>query len=604
MGLRLIEEPVEVSKKSGLRLLDEPIPVFTEEKEGGLGITDALSAVVDPFIQTGRHAAASLNKGVANFGDNLDKVASLMPGENKGFFKSGADSARENAAYWDEQIATHGGDSITGEIVGGATGGAIPGITEFMMNVPWAAATGYADGGVEGATLGTIKRLIMGGILKSTHGLTPAASVPVNAAIFGGQTLAEGGSVVEAAKAAGEGAVYSFAHKGNRTAGDAARNFASAAKGDITSLKKATEIDMSGLPGRGLLPAIEPAGVRPEDVFKRKIVQVPADVPAPTPTPTGRGFRPLDVPKPVVEGDGVRLEDVIDKDSKVPVTPQHVADQLALTGKSLDGRQRAAVLKEIGTRLAEGKTIGEAHADLVRIADERGMPPEFKTLVRGVIVSLEDMVKPPSTRVDVGGGHGRPEAFEAMKVPGYDQKSPFEQATGKKATDVVSELIAESDGRRSVFEFAEDIYKAIDSSPNYNGKNAVDVLKDMALRPMDYGYGFNELQLKAILNYNETMAGRGGISAHTALRGEEALNVSRWAHLVGTDGKEAKSTPQPRSLVLPKVPEKMRKFLEASGSPIPNIPWNVEGILYRMKELGYETSKIEDVWAWMEKNGF
>lgn len=219
----LFEDKPSIKEDIGL-----DTPLQTNEKKDGL-----ISNMFGPYGRIGARAASSFNMGMANFSHNIDTVTSfirsgilslepewLKTRTEKGkkirerIFKSTFDddiykkaekTYLENSLAWDTKTE---GMGLTEEIVGDFLGGAIPGIGEFILNVPYSGAVGFAEGYKKGGLKGGVKegvaravdRYAMGAILKASSVLKMPSRVGAMGAVGGVTAAAQGGDRREITK--------------------------------------------------------------------------------------------------------------------------------------------------------------------------------------------------------------------------------------------------------------------------------------------------------------------------------------------------------------------------------------------------------------------
>ena len=99
-------------------------------------------------------------------------------------------------------------------MVGSAVGGGVPGVAEFMLNVPYYSFKGAieaqkkGDNRAWGALIGGAKRYALGKTLHATGTLTKPLAIPAMGGVMGVQTAAEGGTPEETAEAVGTGMIF------------------------------------------------------------------------------------------------------------------------------------------------------------------------------------------------------------------------------------------------------------------------------------------------------------------------------------------------------------------------------------------------------------
>lgn len=183
---------------------------------------------VGPWAQFGDTAAASLNRGVAVFATHLDMISDYI-GEKTGtqaggIFERAAKTYNDNAEYWQKR-ADEAGNAFIPELLGEAVGGALPGIDEFLLNIPYAALLGAADdekqkktgrGEFTNAMIEAGKRGVLGLVFHQVGQFKKYLSAPVMGGIFGTQTAFEGGDAREIAKGVGTGVLYGLSSPGGR----------------------------------------------------------------------------------------------------------------------------------------------------------------------------------------------------------------------------------------------------------------------------------------------------------------------------------------------------------------------------------------------------
>ena len=184
----------------------------------------AAGDVARPFKAQAYEAGKGLNLGMESFTRRITDIGQYV-GEKFGvpersrLFDSIANTYKDNAAYWEER-AKEVGPNVIDEIVGAAAGGALPGVAEFALGVPYAAVSGAAETQKQGAseTMGAVKegskRLLLGQIFEAAGILKQPYAAVASSGAFAAQTAAEGGSPEDVAKSAGVGLLYGAASPG------------------------------------------------------------------------------------------------------------------------------------------------------------------------------------------------------------------------------------------------------------------------------------------------------------------------------------------------------------------------------------------------------
>jgi len=235
----------EIEAKYGPNTVTAPEPVsfnwdktFDEIKvkdasDVMIGETGTPQAVVDvlheqfvkPWQAVGFGSAASFNRGMATFSTHLDILADYVEkntGMQKGgAFKGAAEIFNKNKDYWAKR-AEEVGPTFLQELFGEAVGGAVPGVSEFLLNVPYAGLLGAAEASKDGgnevgkALTEMAKRGLLGAVFHAMEPLSVYLRTPVFGTVFGAQAAFEGGEPRDIAKAAGTGIIYSAASPGGR----------------------------------------------------------------------------------------------------------------------------------------------------------------------------------------------------------------------------------------------------------------------------------------------------------------------------------------------------------------------------------------------------
>jgi hypothetical protein len=187
------------------------------------GITETLYNMARPWLATGYNAAAALNRGLGVFSTHMDAMSELVgnkTGTQPGnLFKQIAETYDQNTEYWKNRANTVGSKFLD-ELVGEAVGGAVPGIAEFLLNIPYAGILGAAEAKqkgenkILGALVSAGKRGVLGGIFKALDPLKQYLRAPAMGSVFAVDTAAQGGKPEEIAKAFGTGALYSMSSPG------------------------------------------------------------------------------------------------------------------------------------------------------------------------------------------------------------------------------------------------------------------------------------------------------------------------------------------------------------------------------------------------------
>lgn len=190
--------------------------------------------IARPFKATAFEGAKALNEGIAGFSQRLDNMASYLSDktglDKSGLFGKAAQVYRQNADYWDKR-SQEVGHTVVDEIMGAALGGAVPGVSEFALGVPYAATAGAAEAHkagtseLSGAVEGGVKRGVLGAVFSAAAKLTQPLSTIATSGAMAGTTAAEGGNAEDIGKSAGVGALYGATSPGgNLTAKEVGRS--------------------------------------------------------------------------------------------------------------------------------------------------------------------------------------------------------------------------------------------------------------------------------------------------------------------------------------------------------------------------------------------
>jgi hypothetical protein len=196
-----------------------------EEDSPDDDITETLWPLVRPFLAQGYSAAAALNRGLGVFSEHMASIDEWASKKTGGVLKSvipWKDIANNYDAYtqhWRER-ASEVGINFLDELIGESAGGAVPGIAEFVLNVPYSASLGAAEAArqgkseIAGALVEGAKRGVLGAIFKAMDPLQQYLRAPVMGTVFGIQAAAEGAEPREIAKSFGTGMIYSLTSPG------------------------------------------------------------------------------------------------------------------------------------------------------------------------------------------------------------------------------------------------------------------------------------------------------------------------------------------------------------------------------------------------------
>jgi hypothetical protein len=200
-----------------------PLEYMTEDVGKDFNLT--LAPIARPFLATGFTAAESFNRGIATFVEGwdcmADWVADTTGTEKGGAFEQIAETYNSNADYWQGR-AQKVGQTFLDEMIGEAIGGALPGISEFLLDIPYAGFLGAAEAHKEGRNefVGALtegaKRGVLGQLFKMIGPYKQYLRAPTMGSIFALQTLGEGGTPREAAKGMGTGMLYSMSSPGGQ----------------------------------------------------------------------------------------------------------------------------------------------------------------------------------------------------------------------------------------------------------------------------------------------------------------------------------------------------------------------------------------------------
>ena len=197
---------------------------YTPERIASLAAAEFIAGWAH-FGKVLNYAGSYIAEGAALVqGFDPEQAAQMKPADIQEAFGEIEKDLIENANWYRERVKD---PSLLEEIVGGATGGAVPGAVEFTLGVPYAAVEGYQEDGFAGVAKSIFKRVMLGKLLDFTSGL----STPLRAAIvgtsFGVEPFVTGQPAREVAKAVGTGALLSLGGKepGSKTLGEAWEDF-------------------------------------------------------------------------------------------------------------------------------------------------------------------------------------------------------------------------------------------------------------------------------------------------------------------------------------------------------------------------------------------
>lgn len=224
----------------------------TQPAMNAAGIKEAFANVLHghakAFLATGYNTAAAVNRGMASFSAHADAVAKYIEHstgmERGGLFEEAAKIYEQNADYWKKKVEDVGGISFLDEILSEAVGGAVPGISQFAMDVASGLTLPYMDGAAtayekgESPFIGGIEQAaktgILAGLFRMIGPLKKYLQAPTMGTIFGLQEM-EGAPEDQKgrafAKGFGIGAGYSMTSPGGRMGlNEVAKNVESAIK--------------------------------------------------------------------------------------------------------------------------------------------------------------------------------------------------------------------------------------------------------------------------------------------------------------------------------------------------------------------------------------
>ena len=515
--------------------LNEPTPynldglVPAESKED---IADVLSPFVKPFLSLGYHTAAAFNRGMGTFCTHLDAINEYV--EEKTLFKMSPDIwddianiYENNADYW-AQKAKENGPNFVNELLGEAIGGAVPGIAEFALNVPYAGLLGAAEAHKEsrseliGAITNAGQRGVLGHLFRVISPFKQYLRAPAMGGIMAVQSAAEGAPPREVAKAMGTGMLYSASSPGGQMGLNEVRN----------NLRIQARI--SGAPAEKAKPAkeaIKPAkeeAPKPYITSEEKIAEVQKAV---------RKFKPLTESDPI---NGVPLGELVKLGATDPqqallhiershVTPDRMLEGLRNKGMglmpSIPKNQRGAAGKNLQILVSAVEEKIAAQKNIVtrqtRTTLEKGN--SFFNLAKGDLTGekayaiplfpkLSKKIKGNPTERDIDTFY-KENYLLLKKYPELTVGTRFDKETGETSLDINVAIPHENKAG------------AVKIAQKYGQKAIIDVkegaeisVKETAGKAQD-----TPLSVEAL------MAEVRRVSPLTALPEAEMLELARWA---------------------------------------------------------------------------
>ena len=191
------------------------------------GFMSFLHATSNAWLNAGYEASASVNRGLAHFSDTMDlftkfiEKADPYKSSHGDLFEKSAKTFNDNTKYWQDK-ADKNGISFLEDLFGEATGGAVPGVAEFALDVASGltipAAAGYekAEEHHQDPFIGGVLEAAKTGTLAGMFKMIQPFSRYIQATMMGGTFALEGAidapkgqKTKEAAKGAGMGLLFS-----------------------------------------------------------------------------------------------------------------------------------------------------------------------------------------------------------------------------------------------------------------------------------------------------------------------------------------------------------------------------------------------------------
>ncbi len=202
------------------------------QHEARAGIVSSLHELSRPFLAQGYNAAAAVNRGISAFSSHLDSISDYVAastGTEKGnLFEDAAKLYEDNADYWKKR-ADKVGMTFIDEIISEATGGFIPGVSQFVLDVASGFTFPYMAGAAEaynrdedpfiGGMLEAGKTGTLAALFRMIGPLKQYLRAPIMGTVFGMQEAEqaqEGEKMKAFAKGAGIGAMYSLSSPGGQ----------------------------------------------------------------------------------------------------------------------------------------------------------------------------------------------------------------------------------------------------------------------------------------------------------------------------------------------------------------------------------------------------
>jgi hypothetical protein len=197
--------------KAWLDLQPQSMREYQQEHFAGF-----VAEIARPFKSQGYVAMSAWNRGWATFLTHLDLATKFLErngiGERGGIWEELADRYEQNANYWAHR-ASAVGIGFVDELVGEAIGGAIPSISQFMLDMKTGLTTAYMAGSqagyengqrpLESGLVEAAKTGVLGGVFKMTGPLRTylrSASLGTVGAIEGSAEAPEGQKLKAAIK--------------------------------------------------------------------------------------------------------------------------------------------------------------------------------------------------------------------------------------------------------------------------------------------------------------------------------------------------------------------------------------------------------------------